>query len=98
MSNVAGSCGGPSIGVATPQLTVQLPCGITISLPSFSISLSLPSLSLAFFLELFFNLNICNLSVAMDLNAGAAVPAFGGCIQNCVPDPSLSEQTLASAA
>src|ERR1700678_451849 len=99
MSNVAGSCGGPSIGIATPQLTLPLPCGITIVLPSFGFSIPFPPQlpSAAFFLKFFFNLNICNLSVAFDLSAGAAVAPFGGCIQNCVPDPSLSEQTLAAA-
>ena len=99
MSNVSSTCGagGPSVGFATPQLTAQLPCGFTITLPSFSIAFNLPSFSLSFFLQLFFNLNICDLSVAFDVNAGVAPPPYGGVISICVPDPSLSEQTLAAA-
>jgi hypothetical protein len=102
MSNIAGSCGtGPSIGVSTPPFSVviNVPClGFSISLPSFSFSFALPSFSLAFFISLFLNLEICDLSLAFNINAGVAVAAFGGCIQNCVPDPSLAEQTYAVAA
>lgn len=97
MSNV--SCGtGPSIGFSTPPLTLSIPCLFTISLPSFSFSFALPSFSLAFFLSLFFHFSLCNLSLAFDINAGVAVAANGGCISNCVPDPSLAEQTFAVAA
>jgi hypothetical protein len=98
------SCGtGPSISVSTPAFTVSLtpnlPCfgiSISISLPSFSFSFSLPSLS--FFLSLFLEFSICDLSLAFNINAGVAVAANGGCIANCVPDPSLAEETYAVAA
>jgi hypothetical protein len=98
VSNVASTCGGPSIGITTPQFTLAIPCLFSITLPSFSFSISLPTFSIVFFRKLFFNLNICDLSIAFDMNAGASVPAFGGCIQNCVPDPSLAEQTYAVVA
>ncbi len=103
MSNIAPTCGGGGgfgFGIATPALTLDLglPCiGFSLSLPSFSISFQLPSFSLSFFLSLFLQLSICDLSLSFNINAGVSVAAYGGVISICVPDPSLSEQTLAAA-
>jgi hypothetical protein len=94
VSNVSSTCGGGGggIGFSSPAVTVAIPCLFTITLPSFSFSFSLPSFSIALFLKAYFNLNICDLSVAFDINAGAEVAAYGGVISICVPDPSLAEQ------
>lgn len=94
MSNCGG--GGGGIGFATPAITVGVPCLFTISLPSFSFSFSLPSFSIALFLKAYLNLNICDLSVAFDINAGVAVAPAGGVVSICVPDPSLAEQQEAA--
>jgi hypothetical protein len=91
------TCSGPSFGLAvsTPQLSLAIPCLFTITLPSFSfnIRISLPSISIAFFLKLFFNLSICDLSLAFGLGAGVGLSAGA-----CVPDPGLAEQTYAVVA
>jgi hypothetical protein len=99
------SCTSASVaaGYTSPSISATLPypC-ITITLPSFSFSFSF-SLSLALpnfalFLKLALNLNICDLSQAFGITAGAAIPPCGGRTLVLPPDPSLNEQTYAQVA
>ena len=90
----SGTCGGGGgVSFSSPTVTLAIPCLFTISLPSFTFSFTLPTLSIVLFLEAFFNLSICDLSIAFDISGGVAASAYGGRIVTCVPDPSLSEQT-----
>lgn len=87
------TCSGPSFGLAlsatTPSFSIGF-CGFTISLPSFTFSLSLslvlPSFSIALFLKLFLNLSICDLSLSFHLGASVGLSAGA-----CVPDLGLEE-------
>lgn len=93
----------PAIGVTltTPSFSFTLQCPpcltISLSLPTFSFSFGLPSFSLEFFLSLFFNFDICDLSVSFGINAGLAPPVLGGRTIAIVEDPSLDESLQVAA-
>jgi len=91
----ASGCVGGGLGFSTPSLSVPIPCLFTLKIPSFSFLFNLPSISLTFYLKLptlLLNLTLnCDLTKPIDITGGVTLPAAGGRIGACQPDPDLFE-------